>query len=59
MFKPAKKPSRKDLVENALKDLDPSVRERAREILESLDDESLRDRGKIKELFRKRGLLNQ
>lgn len=59
VFKPVKKPPKKDLIENALKDLDPSVRERAREILQNLDEESLKDIGKVRELLKKRGLFNQ
>ncbi len=57
IFKPVKKPTRKELIENALKDLDPSVREKAREILETLDENSLKNMDKVKELLRKRGLL--
>lgn len=58
VFKPTKKPARRELIENALRDLDPSVREKAREVLESLDDNSLKNKDKIRELLRRRGLLH-
>ncbi|OYT40379.1 MAG: hypothetical protein B6U89_02405, partial [Desulfurococcales archaeon ex4484_58] len=59
IFKPKKPFHRRDLIEDALKDLDPGVREQAREILESLSEDILKDKSKIKEILKKRGLLNQ
>lgn len=57
IFKPAKKPYKKELIDSALNDLDPSVRDKAREILENLDEEYLLDRDRVRELLRKRGIV--
>lgn len=59
IFKPDKRISKKELIENALKDLDPSIREQARIILEKLDTDTLSNRDKIKNILKKRGLINQ
>ncbi|MEM0380799.1 MAG: hypothetical protein QXX35_02440 [Desulfurococcaceae archaeon] len=59
VFKPRKYIDRKELIENALKDLDPSIREKARKILEQLDESVLTDRDRIKSILKKHGLINQ
>jgi len=57
VFKPFKRFDKKELIEQALKDLDPSLREHARVFLEELDSETLADPDKVKDYLRKRGLL--
>lgn len=57
IFKPRKTVDRKELIENALKDLDPSIREQARRILEELDDKTLASRERIRDILKKRGLI--
>ncbi len=57
IFKPKKHAKKKDLVEQALRDLDPSLREQARIFLEQLDEETLANRKKLKELLKRRKLI--
>jgi len=55
VFKPFKRFDKRELIEQALKDLDPSLREHARVFLEELDPETLADPDKVKDYLRKRG----
>lgn len=57
IFKPRREVARRELIENALKDLDPSIREQARRILETLDDKTLSDRNKVREILKKHKLI--
>ncbi|MET1160285.1 MAG: hypothetical protein ABWW65_04935 [Thermoprotei archaeon] len=57
IFKPTRFPRKRDLIEEALKDLDPAIREKARELLELLDENTLKNRDKVREFLRKRGLI--
>jgi len=59
VFKPTKRFDKKELIEQALKDLNPALREQARAFLEELNELSLADKKKVQEYLRKRGLLNQ
>lgn len=58
IFKPTKYPRKKDLIEQALKDLNPSLREQARSLLEELDENTLSNREKVRDFLRKKGLLS-
>ncbi len=53
IFKPSKHFRKKELIEEALKDLDPSIREQARRILEELDESTLQDKKRIKEYLKR------
>lgn len=59
IFKPHKKISRKELIENALRDLDPSIREQARLLLEQLDTNTLLSKDRVRDILKKHGLINQ
>lgn len=59
IFKPRKSPSsRKDVIEDVVKDLPPGLRDEARRILEE-NAWALESREKAMDCLRKRGLLKQ
>jgi hypothetical protein len=49
---------RRRLIEDALRDLSPDVRDEARRLLESLDYSVLSDREAVRRLLRRRGFLH-
>lgn len=55
--KPGKRLSKRELIESALRDLDPSIREQARRILEELDESSLSNRERVRDHLRKYKLI--
>ena len=59
IFKPSKSFRKKEMIEQALKDLDPSLREQARVLLEELDEKTLADKDRVREYLRRRGLLTR
>jgi len=58
IYKPRKGFDKKNLIDEALKDLDPSLREEARRLLEELDENKLMDREYVKKMLRRK-LPNQ
>ncbi len=56
IFKPSKRFRKKELIEQALKDLDPALREQARIILEELDETTLANKDKVRDILRKKGI---
>ncbi len=51
------KRSKKEIIEDVLKDLEPSVREEARRVLEEIKGLELMDREELKMMLRKRRLI--
>ncbi len=51
------KRSKKEIIEDVLKDLEPSVREEARRVLEEIKGLELMDREELKTMLRKRRLI--
>ena len=51
------KRSKKEIIEDVLKDLEPSVREEARRVLKEIKGLELMDREELKMMLRKRRLI--
>lgn len=56
IIKPGKS-RKKEMIEQILRDLDPSIREEARRVLEEVDPREPLDREKIIEILRKKRIL--
>lgn len=57
IFKPTRRNTKRDLIDQALRDIDPLVRDKAREILETLNEEELRDPDKVREILRRKKII--
>ncbi len=57
LFKPKKPFDRRGMIEDILRDLDPSLREEARRLLENLPQEQLLNKEYVRRFLRKKGLL--
>ncbi len=51
------KRSKKEIIEDVLKDLEPSVREEARRVLEEIKGLEIMDREELKTMLRKRRII--
>jgi len=51
------KRSKKEIIEDVLKDLEPSLREEARRVLEKIKGLELMDREELKTMLRKRRII--
>ena len=51
------KRSKKEIIEDVLKDLEPSLREEARRVLEEIKGLELMDREELKTMLRKRKII--
>jgi len=57
VYRPSRYPKKRELIEEALKDLNPSIREQARRVLEELDESTLSNRDRVRDYLKKRGIL--
>ncbi|RLG81453.1 MAG: hypothetical protein DRO13_01170 [Thermoprotei archaeon] len=57
VYRPSRYPKKRELIEEALKDLNPSIREQARRVLEELDESTLSNRDRVRDFLKKRGIL--